>query len=108
MLGLRGGELIRRIAPVVFLVLGLGAVVYSLLGDESYPRLRQLRSTLQSQKRTNAELREKVLKLRHEVRGLESDDRLLEKAARNELGMARPGERIFVFEKARGEAPDPR
>ena len=89
----------RRFVPMLVLGLGLAVVLYSLLGDESYPKLRQLRSTLQSQKQTNAVLREKVLKLRHEVHGLEGSNRILEKAARNELGMARPGEQIFLFEK---------
>jgi hypothetical protein len=41
------------------------------------------------------------------VSGLQSDPRTVEKAARSELGMARPGEMVVIFEKqdSRGAVP---
>jgi cell division protein FtsB len=39
-----------------------------------------------------------VTDLREKVYGLKNDDRVLEKTARNELGLARPGELIVFFE----------
>jgi cell division protein FtsB len=40
-----------------------------------------------------------VQALRREVQGLQSDSRTVEKAARSELGMARPDEVVVIFEK---------
>ena len=88
--------------PYIFLVLLLcacAAALYSLAGDENYGRLSSLRKGLAAQKKTNAELSEKVANLKSKVTGLRTDDRELEKSARNELGMARPNELIFLFEK---------
>jgi cell division protein FtsB len=42
--------------------------------------------------------------LKREVTGLQSDPRSVEKAARSELGMARPDEMIVIFEKKKGES----
>ena len=44
--------------------------------------------------------------LKSQVYNLQNDPRALEKAARNELGMARPNERIFIFEKDKEKQED--
>ena len=43
-------------------------------------------------------------RLRREVSGLQNSDRVLEKAARNELGMAHPDDLIFIFDRSTAEA----
>ena len=82
------------------IILGLAVVtaLVSLLGDESYGNLVALRESLTRQAAKNEELGERVEDLRREIHGLQKDDRALEKAARNELGMARSDEIVFVFE----------
>ncbi len=89
----------KRYVPLVLLMFAVVAVVLSLWGEDSYGRLLGLRQSLAAQKETNAELGEKVGQLKSRVMGLRGDDRELEKTARNELGMARPNELIFFFEK---------
>ncbi len=51
-------------------------------------------------------MEENVQALKRQVHGLQNDPRIVEKAARSELGMARSDELVVVFEKkeqARGE-----
>lgn len=81
----------------ILLALALISAAVSLFGDESYRNLHSLRDNLGRQHEKNTELSKQVSSLRREVYGLQHDDRVLEKAARNELGMSRPDELIFVF-----------
>jgi len=55
---------------------------------------------MKSQQERNSALQGKVDSLRREVLSLQHDKRALERAARNELGLARPDEKIFIFKKA--------
>lgn len=89
----------RRFTAIVVFGLAILTTALSFLSEESYPRLVSLRSGLARQMEKNAELREQVNDLRREVSGLQGDKRSLEKAARNQLGMARPGERVFIFDR---------
>ena len=89
----------RKYATIVLLLAALLTAAFTLFGDDSISKMRALARSVELQRSKNAELSDVVRDLRSTVRGLRSDPRALEKAARNELGMARPNERIFVFEK---------
>ncbi len=84
--------------PLLLIVAALTIAGFSLYGTSGLPRLRALEENLNGQRESNVELFQKVRGLKREVTGLQNDDRVLEKAARNELGMARPGEQVFVFD----------
>ena len=72
--------------------------IFSVFGGDNYSRLESVRESLSSQRAKNSELEQYVDSLRHEVNGLQTNDRVLEKAARNELGMARPNEMVIFFD----------
>lgn len=76
----------------------LGFVLFSVFGRGGYSSYFSLRESLESQRRRNSEAAEQVEELQRRVYGLEHDTRILERAARDELGMARPNEMIFTFE----------
>jgi cell division protein FtsB len=96
-----------RSTATLFLLLGaLAIAAFSFLSDDGFGKLSILNRTLEQQQRTNAKLSETVQSLKREVNGLHSDARTVEKAARSELGMARPGEMVVIFEKKDSEARD--
>ncbi len=70
-----------------------------MITDNSYSRLILMKENIQRQTDKNSELRKEVDELHTKVYNLQNNPRELEKAARNKLGMARPGEEIFIFEK---------
>ena len=94
----------KSYAVFILLLCALAAVVFSIFGEDNYAKLMAMEHSLESQKRFNHELGSKVEGLREKVLGVVSDDRKLEKAARNELGLARPDEYIFIFEKRSSRA----
>ena len=96
----------RITAPIVVLALALCAAVFSFLSDDGFSRLNSLAKSLDLQQRATARLEDGVQALKRQVHGLQNDTRMVEKAARSELGMARSDELVVVFEKkeqARGE-----
>ena len=88
----------KRYVSYVILTCALIIALLALFGDDSFSKLSAMRRGLEFQREKNAELDRDVKGLRREVMGLKSDDRTLEKAARNELGLARPNELVFIFE----------
>ncbi|MFN4895215.1 MAG: FtsB family cell division protein [Pseudomonadota bacterium] len=89
-----------RSTATLFILLGvLALAAFSFLSDDAFGKLSNLNRTLEQQQRTNSKLSGTVQALKREVQGLQSDPRTVEKAARNELGMARPGEMVVIFDK---------
>lgn len=89
-----------RSTATLFLLLGaLVLAAASFLSDDGFGKLASLNRTLEQQQRTNERLSDRVQALKREVHGLQSDPRTVEKAARSELGMARPGEIVVIFDK---------
>jgi cell division protein FtsB len=88
----------RRYSPLILVACAclLGALL--LFGDDSYGKLRSLQANLAGERERNDRLEEQVSGLKRQIYGLKRDDRYLERVARNELGLARPGELIFLFE----------
>jgi len=95
----RYSALMRQWVPLILIGCALMTALFALFGDDSFSHLQAMRQSLTQQVQRNADLRDEVGALRREVLGLQSDPRALEKAARNELGMARPNEKIFIFEE---------
>ena len=89
----------RRIVPGLILILLMVLTIHSLFSDQSYAKLTSLDKSLELQQAKNAELNTEVVELKKRLVGLTTNDRVLEKTARNELGMARDDELIFIFEK---------
>jgi cell division protein FtsB len=84
-------------------VLALIITAVSFLLEDGFSKVASLRRGVEQQGRTNTKLSEEIEGLKREVGGLQSDPRVVERAARSELGMARPDEMIVIFEKKRAE-----
>ncbi len=89
----------RSTTSLYILLFALAAAIVSFVADDGFTKLSVLNRNLDQQRRTNEKLETKVTALREQVKGLQVNPRTIEKAARSELGMARPNEVIVVFEK---------
>ena len=94
----------RNKTGLILLLVALGLSLLSFFGGDNFGKLEVLRASLASQLEKNGELRDYVHGLKREVQGLKSSDRVLEKAARNSLGMARENEVIFFFDSEKEKA----
>lgn len=90
----------RSTVSLYLLLFALAAAIVSFVADDGFTKLSVLNRSLDQQVRTNEKLEATVMALRDEVKGLQRDPRIVEKAARSELGMVRSNEVIVVFEKS--------
>ena len=90
------GGVLRRWWPVLFLLAVLVALQSKLwLGERGLPDARDLRQTVEQQRRENARLQQRNDALSAEVEDLKSGEAAVEERARSELGMVKPGETFY-------------
>ncbi len=88
----------RKFAPIVLISLAALVLGLTVFGADGLAKLQELRASLEAQETKNAQSRRQVGSVKEEVDALQHQPRALERLARDELGMARPGEFIFIFE----------
>ena len=84
----------RLLGGAAVLLLFAGLTVY---GWQGVVRLRQMREQLQSLERENVSLRREAERLAQVIDRLRNDPAYLERIAREERGMVRPGETVLKF-----------
>ncbi len=91
---------LRHYGPVLLALLVLVLVVHDIFGTHGYLAMRR---TQQEIKRVTADieqLNKENLQLEQEVKELKTDPHKIEKIARDELGLARPGEVIIKIPRS--------
>jgi cell division protein FtsB len=96
---------LRRKAALLAIGLVLIAlVINSLFGDRGVLHLLEQRQRTTRLEREIEELRGENVRLGHEIKALRTDPRMVERLAREELGLAAGGETIFLIrEQPRGD-----
>jgi cell division protein FtsB len=99
----RGGEAgLRQKAALLTCVIAIVALLLgALFGDRGYLRLLQKRERTQALVHEVDRLETDNVRLAGEIRALKTDPRAIEKLAREELGLARPGEKVFLIPEER-------
>ena len=82
----------------------LALVAHDLFGEHGYLAMRRSRQELEERRQEMQTLIEQNKRLAEEVKALKSDPRMIEKVAREQLKLARPGEVIYTLP----ESPKPR
>jgi cell division protein FtsB len=87
LLGQYGGSLLGLLVLVL--------VVHDIFGTHGYLAMRRTQQEIKRVKADLEQLNKDNLQLEREVRELKTDPRKIEKIARDELGLAKPGEIII-------------
>jgi cell division protein FtsB len=102
----RASHGLRKKATTLFSVIAVIAlVVGSLFGDRGILQLLRQRERTEALARDIEQLREENRVLAEEIVSLRRDPAAVERIAREELGLARPGESVFVLRDAPNEGP---
>jgi cell division protein FtsB len=83
----------------------IALVVGSFFGDRGFLRMVAQRERTESLRLEIDELRGENGRLAAEIAALKSDPRAVEKLAREELGLARPGETVFLVHEPDAARP---
>jgi cell division protein FtsB len=95
--GLGDGGLRQRAAVLASVIVLIALVVGSFFGDRGFLNLVAERARTQDLAREVDGLRAENEQLNTEIHALRSDPRAIERIAREELGLARPDELVFVL-----------
>jgi cell division protein FtsB len=87
----------RKAVTLSCVLLLIALVVGSLFGDRGILHLMTQRQRAEALREKIDALRQENSKLYGEIQQLRSDPRSVERLAREELGLARPGETVFLL-----------
>jgi len=93
-----GGRRRRRRAVQYLLVFAGGVlIVDALVGDKGLLEMMKKREQYQALEQSLAEMRAENARLREQARRLTDDPAAIEELARRELGLIKPGEKLFII-----------
>ena len=87
----------RRIVYLLLLVVAGAIIVDGLVGDRGLVAMLRARHEYDGLSATIGRQRAENARLREEARRLKQDPSAIEEVARRELGLIRPGERVFII-----------
>ena len=96
----------RRAVQYFFLFVGSVLFIDALVGEKGLLAMMQARAQYATLEQSLAEVRADNARLREEARRLREDPAAVEDLARRELGLIKPGEKLFIVKDV--APPDPR
>jgi cell division protein FtsB len=97
---------IGRAARWAVIAFGFVVLVDSLIGDKGFLATFQARQQFRQLEHSLAATRQENAQLRERARSLREDPAAVEEIARRELGLIKPGEKMFIIRDA--PPPQPR
>jgi cell division protein FtsB len=96
----------QRLSLLMVGVVSILALTYAIIGNNGYLELRRREARNRELTAKAEKLRRKNSQILSEIRALKSDPKAIEKIAREELGMVKPGEvKITTNPDRQGPAP---
>jgi cell division protein FtsB len=95
----RAAQTIRRIAVVVVAVIAFGGVASLFFTGRATSELQQSRKRIESLNAEVAQLEKENARLRGEIDSVKKSTYAVERVAREDLGMSRRGEVIYLLAK---------
>lgn len=92
-----GNIVVNRLASFVILLFAGVFFLLSLYGSHGLLRLQAVDGDIVKMQRTAEELDAEIAKLKGQIQAAGRDNDILEQKAREELGLARPNEVIYIF-----------
>ena len=89
----------------IFLLAGCVLVIDALVGDKGLLAMIQARQTYRTLEASLADVRAENARLREQARRLREDPTAVEELARRELGMIKPGEKLFIIKDVAPKDP---
>lgn len=94
--GLRIYALRRRIATIAVMVLAASLFVHVMFGVNGMIVYKQKRTEYEALRKQIVQVQQENDRYTQQIQGLKSDQKSIEKEAREQLGYAKPGEYVYV------------
>ena len=97
---------LRRAAMLTLILIAFALTIHEVFGDRGYLALRRRRQELQTLQQQVETLQKENEELEKEINGLKSDPKAIEKLAREQMKLAKPGEIIYVLPEKKEPPPE--
>ena len=87
----------KALTPIALSLLVVVLVVFTTFGSHGLLHLREMNSELAVLETKNADLERQIAQLTHLVNEIKHSRYTLERKAREELGLSRPDEMVYIF-----------
>lgn len=99
----------RRIGTVAVIVVAVSLLAHVMFGANGWVIYRQKRAEYNALQKQIENVQQENERYTQQIQGLQSDEKAIEKEAREQLGYAKPGEYVYVAPPpAKSSAPDSR
>ena len=88
---------LRRYATYVLVVVCIALIVHEILGAHGFMALRQEKKEIESLREQIRQLKDENAQLDKRIKELQSDPKAIERLAREQMRLARPGETIYTY-----------
>jgi cell division protein FtsB len=95
--GVAAGQWRRKAVHYLLIVLGVVLIVDALFGDKGLVEIMKKREEYRALEESLTRTRGENGRLREEARRLREDPAAIEELARKELGLIKPGEKLFII-----------
>ena len=95
----------RRIATVAVTLLAATLFVHVMFGANGMVVYKQKRTEYEALRKQNVQVQQENDRYTQQIQGLKSDQKAVEKEAREQLGYAKPGEYVYVAPTPAKPAP---
>ena len=90
--------LFDRLTPFILSSLAFSVLYFSFTGDHGLLYLKRLNEKVEHLSNRNTELKSEIATLEHRIYFINNKDFYLEKKAREELGLSKAGEKVYLFD----------
>jgi len=95
----------KRALPALFVLVAAVVVVDAIVGDKGLMAMLKARRQYRALELALGNATSENARLREEARRLRDDPAAIEEIARRELGLIRPGEKLFIIKDVQGPSP---
>lgn len=82
---------------IIILIFAFTWLAFIFVGDHGLPKLFAINRELNTLEAKNRALETDITETKNKIYSLSSDDLTLERRAREELGLVKPGEVVYIF-----------
>ncbi len=87
----------QRLVPVALFIIAVMLLFFTVTGNHGVLQLKKINNELEAYQRKNDQLESEIREVKMHISQLQHDNSALEKIAREELGMARRNETVYIF-----------
>lgn len=102
-----GNIVVNRFASLIIIFLSLILFFLSVTGSHGFLALRKIGGEVKQLEEKNEQLSREIVDLNNKIFAIQKSDEVLEQKAREELGLAKPNEIVYIFPAAPADKSKP-